>query len=52
MIETAITNEAEQPKETGEDRLAKKVAGADAAERAEEERDARETVELASKTEK
>ena len=52
MIKTAITSDAEQPKESGEDRLAKEVAGADAAEKAEEKWDARETVELASKTER
>ena len=51
MIETAITNDAEQPKEW-RGQIGRGVAGADAAERAEEEWDARETVELASKTEK
>ena len=50
MIETAITSDAEQPKKV-ERTDWPRSSWADVAERAEEEWEARETVELASKTE-
>ena len=51
MIETAITSDAEQPKKV-ERTDWPRSSWADVAERSEEEWEARETVELASKTEK